>query len=254
MELRNIVGRYGLYDQDVSFIKKMGHKYKVVNMKVVRVSGLEDNKKRSAKNSVNSEKLENNIARSKSRIKEYALCNSWNYFCTLTIDKTKYDRYNLKEYYRDFSKFIRNYNRFCSDEEKVKYILIPEMHKNNAWHMHGLLKGIREKDIYINENGYLDWNKYKERFGFISLEPIMDIEKVSSYILKYLTKDISRSVADLGNHLYYSSKGLKTAELLFRGKIDLNCEWDYERPDGLCRIKYFDDRRDDLSKYIRVWV
>lgn len=232
----------------------MGHVFKVVNLKMVRVSGLEDNRKRSAKNTVNNEKLENNIARSKSRVKEYVLCNPWDYFCTLTIDKTKYDRYNLKTYYADFSKFIQNYNRFCNDDEIVKYILIPEMHKDNAWHMHGFLKGIRKRDIYINQHGYLGWNRYEDKFGYISFAPIRDIEKSSNYILKYMTKDTSRNVSDLGNHLYYSSKGLKTAEMIFRGKIELKCEWDYERPDGFCRIKYFDDRKDDLAEYIRVCV
>lgn len=126
------------------------------------------------------------------------------------------------------------------------------MHKDNAWHMHGFLKGIRKRDIYINQNGFLSWNRYEEKFGFISFAPIRDIEKSSNYILKYMTKDTSRNVSELGNHLYYSSKGLKLAELIYRGKLELNCEWDYEHPDGYCRIKYFDDRVDDLAEYIRV--
>lgn len=252
--MRNIIGHYGLYDYDVSTIKRIGYLIKVSNLKACRHPGLIIEQRYSKKGTVNNFKLENNIARAKSNIREYALCNPWDYFCTFTISKDKYDRYNFQAFYKDFAKFISNYNRSCNKNEKVKYLVIPEMHKDGAWHLHGLLKGIRQVDMYINKYGYISWTKYEEKFGYISFDPIRSIDNCSKYLLKYITKDISRCVSDLGCHLYYSSNGLKKGEMIFRGKLELKCEWDYETPDGFCKIKYFDERKVDPDDYIRVCV
>ena len=250
----NIVKNHGLYEHDISTIKRMGHIIKVANLSAIRINGLEDHQNVYAKGAINDSKLDNNIARAKSKVKEYVLCNEWDYFCTFTISPEKYDRYNFNLYYTDFSRFLRNYNRYCTEDEKVKYIFIPETHQDGAWHIHGFIKGIKIKDSYINKYGYLSCKLYEERLGLSSFAAIKSIEKSSNYILKYITKDTSSNVSGLGNHIYYASKGLKSAELLYRGKIELNCDWDYERPDGFCRLKYFDDRKDDLTEYIRVCV
>ena len=57
------------------------------------------------------EKLENNISRAKSSVTEYALCNNWEFFVTLTIDKKKQDRYDLQKYIHDLGVWIGNYNK-----------------------------------------------------------------------------------------------------------------------------------------------
>lgn len=243
---------YGLYDYDVSTIKQMGCFIRIANLKACRHPGLVLDRKFSKKGTVNLFKLENNIARAKSIVREYALCNEWDFFCTFTINKNLYDRYDFPTFYKHFAKFISNYNRSCNEEEKVKYLLIPEMHKDGAWHMHGLLKGIRNKDTYINKNGFMSWKQYEERFGFISFSPIDDINRCCNYILKYISKDISKSVSELGCHLYYAPNGLKRGELLFRGNLRLKCNWDYETPDGFCRIKNFDNRHEDYTSMIEV--
>lgn len=248
-----MLGSTSLYDNNVTLIKSMGNKIKVVNLNACRIAGLEDERQRSDKCTVNTAKLDNNLARAKSKIQEYVLCNPWDYFVTLTISPEKYDRYNLKTFYKDFSEFLHNYNRRASDEEKVKYLLVPELHEDGAWHMHGFLKGIRIKDIYKNKYGYLGWHQYEDKFGFISFSPIRDVDRASNYIKKYLTKDTAKNVTELNQHLYYISKGLATAELLFRGTASLKCAWDYETPDGNCRIKTFDVRIDDFPNMIEVF-
>lgn len=222
-----------LYDKDVTIIKRLDNTYRVINLNAVRISGLET-RKFSKKNTVNESKLDCNISRAKSKVREYVLCNSWDYFCTLTISPEKFDRYNLKNYIKELGIFIQNYNRLCSDEQKVRYLFVPEMHADGAWHLHGFIKGIRDCDIYINQNGYISWKQYDEKFGYLSFSRIRSKEKCSNYILKYITKDIARSVSTLGNHLYYCSKGLKTAETVFRGNAEIKCPWDFEGE--YCRV------------------
>ena len=69
---------------------------------------------------------------------------------------------------------------------------------------------------------------------------------------KYMTKDMSKSVGELGAHMYYASNGLKTAKLLYKGNACLHCEWDWEHPDGYCKIKTFDTRNEDIEEFLEV--
>lgn len=246
------LGRYNAYEDDITIVKQLGDFLKIVNVSSCRIAGLELDIEYTKKNTVNTVKLSNNIIRAKSRVLELALCNDWEYFVTFTINPDKYDRYNLKTYYRDLSEFLHNFNRRRLPDIKVKYILIPEMHKDGAWHMHGLLQGLQSSDLYINDNGYLGWQEYEHRFGFISLGKVKDNDRVAFYITKYITKEMDKTVSELGCHLYYSSKGLQSAEQLYRGKARLHCNWDYEHPDGYCRVKTFDLKTDNYTDYLEL--
>ena len=66
---------------------------------------------------------------------------------------------------------------------------MPEFHKDGAIHFHGLLY-IDEKELIENDNGYLTWLRYQNRFGYISLSKILNKEKTANYISKYLSKDV----------------------------------------------------------------
>lgn len=230
----------------------MGDKLKVVNVSACRIPGLVDAKKKAKKNTVNDEKLGNNISRARTKVQEYAMCNDWNYFVTLTLDPAKYDRFDLSHWQHDLSEFLHNFNRRRNPEHKVKYLFIPELHKDGAWHMHGLIKGLSYSDLSVNENGHLDWTDYKKRFGFICFETPRNPDACANYILKYITKDLEKSVAIPGGHLYYISKGLKKPDLLYRGRAELSCPWDYEHPEGYCKIKTFDLNTDDYTNYIKL--
>ena len=123
------------YMADCTIVKEYGNiAIKVVNMNACMRAGIE--RKVSPKCSVNDSKLNDNLSRAKSHVKELALCNVWDFWCTFTIDPQKYDRYNLKDFQRDFSEFIHNYNRRTKEEQKVRYLLVPELHKDGALHMH----------------------------------------------------------------------------------------------------------------------
>lgn len=249
--------------QSVVSIKKYGDKYKVTWCKSIRKKGFEqyvcdeyegleqnpfdglwvpevsDFISKQKDKPVNDEKLSNNISRAKSKVFEYAYCNHWDYFVTLTISPEKYDRYNFKAYIKDLGKFINNYSTV--HHSKIYYVLIPEQHKDGAWHMHGLISGILPKHLEKNKYGYLDFPMYARKFGFCSLSPIKNHESVSKYITKYVTKELfSRSY---GERCYYCSKGLKKAELLYQfDHINPDfMEWDFEHEDGYCKSSMVDN-------------
>lgn len=234
-----------IYEYNVSIGKKMGSSLRVTTFTALRKPGFElaepSNINYVSKCSKNDFKLSTNISRARSKVHEYAACNDWEYFCTFTISKEKCNRYDLKEFYNSFSKFINNYNeRRLPAGMKVSYLLIPEKHEDGAWHLHGFVSGINPDDIYTNQNGYLVWKQYDEKFGYISMDKIRDLDRCANYILKYVTKNLDKSVKDQECHLYYCSKGLKRAEVIFKEvNMDLGMPYDYESEDGLIKIKTF---------------
>lgn len=118
--------------------------------------------------------------------------------------------------------------------------------------MHGFLRGIRKEDLYTNQFGYLTWLQYERKFGFISMSAVKDLERASSYILKYMTKNTDKNVTELNAHVYYASKGLERSVELYRGPATYTGTWDWEHPDGYCKIKTIDVRRDDIHDFLEV--
>ena len=208
--------------------------------------------KRSAKSAADeviNDRLEQSLSRSRSKVLQIASNNSWEYFVTLTLkrDSAEFDAYNLDSVQKKLTQFFRNYARRSGKGYGFKYLLIPERHEDGAIHFHGLMMGINPKDLYINENGYMDFKPYKDRFGHFSFGKgakvehqqagewlgdefsggkIRDLEATAKYITKYISKTMfmdGTTEGDLsgyyepGANLYFCSKGLKRDELVFTG-------------------------------------
>lgn len=256
--------KQGQYEFNICTVKKLGENtIKICETACTHIKGMESGtleddarmfllQTSKKPNNENTEKLSNNIVRAKTKVKELVLCNEWDFWCTFTISPDKQNRYDLETFVKRFGNFIHDYNRRCDEADKVKYLLVPEQHKDGAWHMHGFIKGIRPKDLYRNKHKHLCWRQYEEKFGFISMEPLKDKDRASSYVLKYLTKDLSRNVSELGAHLYYSSKNLNKPQVIYRGHAELHDEWDFVHPDGFCKIKTIDTRKTELSEILEI--
>lgn len=209
-----------MYVYNVATLKKYGSRYKVTWQRSQINKGMTIDKRE--RGTVAEDKMESSIRRSKNKIRDYALCNDWDYFCTLTLDKCKMDRYDIKTYIAKLGQMIRDIRKRTGAD--IQYLLIPEQHKDGAWHMHGLLKGIPEnmlvKSLVSNRKRVVyNWTEYAEKFGFTDLEPVESIEKVSSYIMKYVTKDMSRSIKELNAKTYYSSRGLNEPQNIKIGTV-----------------------------------
>ena len=180
---------------------------------------------------MNEEKAEESkrvaIVRARASVRELALCNDWEYFFTGTLDSAKQDRFNLPKWVKDLGVWIGNYNK--KYQTKLHYLLIPEQHKDGAYHVHGLLSGISPDSLAPNEYGYLEMPYYRRRFGFMSLSPIKNKMRVSSYVTKYITKDQDTTDIGFGKHRYYASRGLQHKERLgafWANDKDYNWEWE----------------------------
>lgn len=164
-------------------------------------------------------KLNEAFCRAKSLVLQYALCNPWDWFFTGTLDNTKFNRYDLDEYRQKLSQFIRDKRKAYGTQ--VQYLLIPEHHKDGAWHIHGLISGLPTSAIRrfrppeprkLVNSDYMNWPDYMNKFGFCSLGPIKHPVATGYYITKYVSKELSLRGKDLGKHLYFHSRPLNKAE------------------------------------------
>lgn len=174
------------------------------------------------------EKRRENIRRAARNIEGYALCNSWSWFGTFTLNPAYRDRTDLDRFRKDFMRFIRNLRRSYGN---IQALLVPELHKDkDGWHMHGLFDGVPVEALraftlkeklpkYIRdkiEKGepVYDWPAYRNAFGWVDMEPIRSRDAAARYITKYITKsgDATAASMELGKHLYYVTRGVALPE------------------------------------------
>ena len=234
--------------QNVAYIKILGtenhKKIKIVRLRSVLNSGFEVDKNYISDCVSNNDcKLDESISRAKSKIFELAFCNNWDYFFTATLDPSKYDRTNLELFHSDLTQWLRNQGK--KNGKKIDFLLIPELHSDlKSWHMHGFISGVSISDLkqfvygdkmgqslvqkVLNGDIVYNWLSYSKKFGFCSLEPIKSPEAVSKYVTKYICKDLAKSVSEVGAHMYYHSRGLKTSELIKKGMMSAHITPNFE--------------------------
>lgn len=220
------------------------HQYTEEIYKVICFKGVRDPEKvllrDRSEDRHNDTKLDSNFSRARSMVLQYALCNPWEYFFTGTLDQAKFDRYDLDTYSARLMQFIRDKRKKYA--AKFQVLLVPEQHKDGAWHIHGLVHDLPETALapftpptprHLIENGFLNWPDYMEKFGFCSLAPIRDPVATAFYITKYVSKDLSRRAGDLGKHLYFHSRPLRKAEkasevYLYNPELEDYCTADFD--------------------------
>lgn len=112
--LHNLKEKAYLSNQTIVKVLGFGEhkKIKLICMGSLRNAGVEiDDKRISERGTVNDEKLNESITRTKRTIFELAYCNDWNWFFTGTIDEKKFSRTDLKLFYKCFSQWLRDYHK-----------------------------------------------------------------------------------------------------------------------------------------------
>jgi hypothetical protein len=192
------------------------HKYPV------RASGFEDvdflksHSSVSCTKSVTEEefRFQSSVARSRSKVLQLGCNNKWDFFITLTISpECSVDRYDFNAVIKSLLKFFDNYKQRKSKD--FKYLVIPEKHKDGAYHFHGFFANINKSDLKVNKYGYLDFVPYCNKYGYCSMSKIKDGVACANYVCKYISKDMfNNTIPEPRTHLYYCSRGLKYDEVL----------------------------------------
>lgn len=179
--------------------------------------------KRKPKKTDESKKMERSVIRARTAILDIIACNEFDYFVTLTISPlSRIDRYDYDECSRYISKWLQNH--------LSHYILVPEKHKDGAFHFH-LLADIPVRKLQKYNRAPRGLGKYGGRlykiksykYGFSNA---VLIEKgtqsnLAYYVSKYITKDLSSTVGK-GRRMYWCSKTLKRPDIKYNTPIPVD--------------------------------
>jgi len=148
------------------------------------------------------------LIRSKVKITDYVLSNEFDLFCTFTYDPQKVDSFDVEQAKLKMSTWLKNARKISPD---LKYIIVAEQHKSGRIHFHALFGNYLGVLVSAqrSKNGREIYNISNWRFGFSTATYIANKEKVSSYVQKYITKDMLK----FGNKKrYWASRNLRIPE------------------------------------------
>lgn len=166
---------------------------------------------------------------------DYLMCNpDLDTFLTFTVDPAAFDRFCYSEIVHFLSQWLSNRVK----RKGLKYILVPELHDDGAYHFHGVANG---DALALVDSGYRKFKQYNavhvdrlfvpkgdEKFvqviynvqdlpmGFstaIKIEGENAQTKVSKYLWKYMTKQQGTKIAGR----YYLHGGALVAPKLVYG-------------------------------------
>lgn len=183
------------------------------------------------------------LNRTKKKIYDYGRNNIWEWFFTFTFERVeKFNAQNFEECKRKVCKWFENVRtRYCKN---IQYLIVPEQHKSGAWHFHSLVSNCDELDFIVarnnkrfledKETGEYILDKYGARIpnkyygkelrtsypdgdyiynikqyknGFTTATRVINTKKTVSYLMKYVTKEITDCC--FGKHRYIVSKNLE---------------------------------------------
>ena len=156
--------------------------------------------------------VERSRRRTINMIYDYSRSNSWEWFITLTLNPEKVNRYDYTDCVKKVSQWLKNMKKISPD---MMYLVVPEQHKDGAWHFHGLFAhcdGMSFIDSGKQDSkGRTIWNVCKYRLGFSTATQISDLERASAYICKYISKELC--LATMGRKRYWISRNLALPEV-----------------------------------------
>lgn len=180
--------------------------------------------------------------RAAAAVRDLALCNDFRWFVTLTLDPARIDRYDVKTITKRLNTWLDNQVRRCG----LRYVLVPERHKDGAIHFHGFVNDVNgfvssgtwsvpERKKPVKPRSAAQRREWAERedchevynwqnwtFGFsTALELYGDYHSAVAYVCKYVRKQTTEG--KIGGRWYYSGGELRRpeVELLDLGVYDL---------------------------------
>ena len=144
--------------------------------------------------------------RSKSCIYDIARSNLWEWFLTFTFSPEFSDRYDYQECSKKLSMWLRNMKRRGNPD--MRYLVVPEQHKDGAWHFHGLFAEVPAFQFVDSgkrdASGRVIYNVGRYKWGFTTATKVSDSGKACGYLVKYISKDLIE--ATFGKKRYWASR------------------------------------------------
>lgn len=191
------------------------------------------------------------LRRARRKIFDYAICNPFDCFVTLTLDKTLIDRGDYNAVIKRLSTYLDNRVR----RHGLIYLGVPELHRNGGIHFHFLMNSAalkltdsgtvsiegRKKPIKIatadrqhipQDKRHIVYNVEDWRLGFsTAIMTYGDRGAVSRYISKELNKTVQKAVGDGGKLEKIGGRWYLSGGKLRKPVVKL-CNSDFDGVDG----------------------
>lgn len=148
--------------------------------------------------------------RARAKVRDLALSNQFDYFITLTLDPKLVDRHDISS----FKTILKNWLDNNVRRRGLRYILVPERHKDGAIHFHGLINDC----LTLQDSGHHDttghkiWNITDWKLGFsTAIQLYGNYAQAVSYVCKYIGKQGEK----VDGRWYYSGGGLQMPRVVY---------------------------------------
>lgn len=161
------------------------------------------NPERSAASSLN---------RTRSRVNYLARSNVWDWFFTLTFNPDLVDSLDYEDCVKKLKSWLDSVRRKSPD---MKYLIVPEKHPTSGrFHFHGLFAACDGLDFtdsgLVTSGKQTVYNIGRYRLGWSTATRVVDSQKATQYICKYITKELC--MVSAGKKRYWASRNLDEAE------------------------------------------
>ena len=156
--------------------------------------------------------MERSMRRARAKLRRLALANDFQFFVTLTLDQTRIDRY-------DPYVITKSLNRWCDNMVRrhgLRYVLVPERHKDGAIHFHGFFGG---EGLEVIDSEHRDrcgnpvYNLPQWRYGFSTALVLQgEYPRAVAYVCKYIGKQ--QGERPMGRW-YYSGGDLREPKKIY---------------------------------------
>lgn len=150
------------------------------------------------------------MRRARAQVRELALANDFSLFVTLTLDAQRVDRYDMAAITRKLNVWLDNQVR----RRGLRYVLVPERHKDGAIHFHGLFNDALEcvDSGHTDKEGHAVFNLPGWTLGFTTAIRLYgERDKAIGYVTKYIGKQGEKP----GGRWYYSGGDLQRPEVTY---------------------------------------
>lgn len=169
--------------------------------------------------------------RAASALRDLALSNDWQYFVTFTLSADRVDRYDVQSMTRKLNRWLDNRVR----RNGLRYIIVPELHKDGALHYHGLIndalpvtdsgtisrpgdkkprkpRSKRQREEWLSDGGHVVYNLPDWEYGYsTAIELYGERLAAVRYVCKYITKAPEK----IAGRWYYHSSNLDKPRILY---------------------------------------
>lgn len=152
------------------------------------------------------------MRRARAKLRRLALSNEFEYFVTLTLDQTRIDRYDPKVITKALNTWTDNMVR----RNGLRYILVPELHRDGALHFHGFFAG---ENLPVVDSGHKDtcgetvYNLPQWKYGFSTAIRLRgEYPRAVAYVCKYIGKQNGQRPM---GRWYYSGGKLQEPRKIF---------------------------------------